>query len=129
MTLVEPIHANAELVVNQFAPISGLGRGFGFNCDSVKWVAQFIESQCTKPDANKERVINVIGYYLGECLVQVYGCTWKNEGGQWSVYFGPRLSAHPFSKVSKQFKMDPMRATRFLVFLMLLPLLRTIPPS
>jgi len=54
MTPEEAIRANAELVIDQFTQISPLGEEFGYNRESIEWVAGFIERERERTDAEKD---------------------------------------------------------------------------
>ncbi|HKF20297.1 MAG TPA: hypothetical protein VKE93_01935 [Candidatus Angelobacter sp.] len=106
MTAPEAIHANARLVIDQLGPLSELGERFGYNRESVEWVEGFIERQRVRPDvraADKARMVQVLGSFLGECIVHTYGGEWRERDGSWGVFFDPSNAAFPFSKVGKQF--------------------------
>jgi len=63
----DKIRANAELVIKQLGPLSGLA--FGYNADSVVWVDGFIEQQRSRSDIDNDQVdglVNVLGSFLGE---------------------------------------------------------------
>src|SRR5215470_1319410 len=99
------IKQNAELLIKQINQVSGID--FGYNAESVAWLDDFIERQRARNDATPEmiqRLVNVLGSYLGECVIRRYGGYWENEGGQWRVSFKNNNAVYPFSKVQKQFE-------------------------
>ena len=99
------IRANADLAIEQFGPASGQ-TGFGYTPESVKWVEGFIERQRVREDASPEFVrglVNVIGSYLGECIIRCHGGRWTRDQDGWFVAFDARNAVYPFSKVEKQF--------------------------
>jgi hypothetical protein len=107
MTAEEMIRANAQLVIEQLGIDSQMGMEFGYNLESVKWIEGFIERQRSRPDATPEtidRLTQVLGSYLGECVIHVYGGTWRQHNGQWGVFFDKSNGVFPFGKVSKQFQ-------------------------
>jgi len=106
MTPQEMIRANAELVVSQLGPASGLEE-FGYNAESVEWLDGFIERQRVRPEFAEaediERITQTLGSFLGECVVRCHGGEWREQEGSWAVDFGGGNSAFPFNKVRKQF--------------------------
>ncbi len=100
----DKIRANAELVIKQLGPLSSLE--FGYNAESVAWVDGFIEQQRSRSDIDKNAInglVNVLGSFLGECMIRCFGGTWQNVDGEWSVRFGDENEVYPFRKVRKQF--------------------------
>ncbi len=109
MTLEESIRKNAELLIEHARTKGELGRAFGYTRESVKWVDNFIERQRTHGyDEAVENLIQVIGSYLGESIIHVYGGTWKEWNNIVGVFFddgNPNANAvFPFNKVQKQFR-------------------------
>jgi hypothetical protein len=106
VTPQEMIRANAELVVGQLGPASGIEE-FGYNAASVEWLDGFIERQRVRPEfadeAEVERITQTLGSFLGECVIKCYGGEWREREGSWAVDFGEGNSAFPFNKVRKQF--------------------------
>lgn len=101
----EHIRANAELVVQQLRPLSGID--FGYTQESVKWLEGYIERLRNSGEfeniETKTKLISVFGSFLGECIVRHYGGTWKlHEAGVWCVAFNEDNIAFPFAKVAKQ---------------------------
>ncbi len=100
----DKVRANAELVIKQLGPLSGIA--FGYNAESVAWVEGFIEQQRSRSDIDKNEInglVNVLGSFLGECIIRCFGGGWKNADGEWSVCFDDKNAVYPFSKVRKQF--------------------------
>ena len=99
------IRENADLVVAQLGAESGLER-FGFDAPSVAWVEGFIERQRVREDASPElveRLVSVLGSYLGECVVRSHGGRWSCGDDGWCVAFDEKNAVFPFAKVRKQF--------------------------
>jgi hypothetical protein len=100
----ERIRANAELVIQQLRPLSGID--FGYTQESVAWVEGYIErmrnSGQFETEEAKEKLTSVLGSFLGECLVHCYGGAWKQFEGMWCVAFNDKDMAFPFAKVAKQ---------------------------
>lgn len=99
----EELRSNAQLAIEWFSSLSELHEEFGYNSASVKWLDEFIENQRTTTP-NRAILIQIIGSYLGECIIQTYGGTWKSSDGQWAVSFNDLNWVFPFAKVSKQFQ-------------------------
>ena len=106
MTDQEKLRANAELVVGQLRQASGMD-DFGYNAESVEWLDGFIERQRVRPEFADEtaadRLSQMLGSYLGECVISCYGGEWREQEGTWAVDFGGGNAAFPFNKVRKQF--------------------------
>ena len=101
----EHIRGNAELVVQELRPLSGID--FGYTPESVKWLEGYIErlrdSGEFENDETKTKLISVLGSFLGECIVRCYGGTWKlHEEDVWCVAFKNGGMAFPFNKIRKQ---------------------------
>lgn len=81
------------------------GVDLGYDLESVEWVDGFIERQRLRNDASLARgLTNVVGAYLGECIIRNYGGEWRaTDGEMWGVYFDDLNAAFPFAKVAKQF--------------------------
>ncbi|SDR21064.1 hypothetical protein [Thermostaphylospora chromogena] len=99
------IKENTRLVIDRLGPLSGLD--FGLNRDSVAWVDGFIERQRERPEFDPENIdglVNVIGSFLGECIVSATGGRWEcSEEHGWGVRLGEEGIVFPFVKVRKQF--------------------------
>jgi hypothetical protein len=101
------IKNNAAAVVKMFSA-PGQGATFGLTAQSVAALDNYIERtvNATTTDATKQKLMNLIGSFLGECIVAKYGAEWTitKEGG-------PRLTLSaagtlhfldPFGKVAKR---------------------------
>jgi hypothetical protein len=101
----EKIKANAELVIQQLAPLCGIN--FGYNRDSIAWLDRYIEQQRTRSDLQPEDImglVQVFGSFLGECITRCFGGQWFEQEGEWAVCFDAENMAFPFNKVRKQFQ-------------------------
>ena len=102
----ESIKKNAELVIKQFAPLSAIE--FGLNRDSVEWVEGFIERQRAREDFdpnNSQRLIAVLGSFLGECIIANAGGEWRvSETYGLGVAFPDGNFSYPFNKMGKMFR-------------------------
>lgn len=100
----EHIKANAEMVIQQVRPLSGID--FGYTRHSVEWLEGYIERLRTSGQfenaETKNKLISVFGSFLGECIVCCYGGTWRQHEGVWGVAFRDGDIAFPFAKVEKQ---------------------------
>jgi hypothetical protein len=95
------------LAIERLGPLSGLN--FGLNRESVAWVEGFIERQRERPDfdpANLGALADVLGSFLGECLVVATDGEWfrAEDIGAWGVRFPNGSAAFPFAKVDKQLR-------------------------
>lgn len=99
----EHIRANAEMVIQQLQPLSGID--FGYTPESVEWLEGYIERLRSagqfEGDA-RNKLTSVFGSFLGECIVRCHGGTWKQREGVWCVAFDDANAAFPFAKVEKQ---------------------------
>jgi hypothetical protein len=100
------IRANADLVVEKLGPSSDV-EPFGFDEASLEWLDGFIERQREREDATPvfvDRMINILGSYLGECIIRSYGGRWSRGEEGWRVELDAKNAAFPFAKVRKQFE-------------------------
>lgn len=82
------------------------GFTFGYDAQSVAWLDGYIERQRARAEITEELInglVNALGSYLGECVIQSYGGYWEEEAGQWRVSFDDENAVYPFAKVAKQF--------------------------
>lgn len=101
----ENIRANAEMVVQQLRPLSGIE--FGYTQESVEWLQGYIERLRSSGEFDnvekKDKLTSVFGSFLGECIVRCYGGMWRqHEAGEWCVAFNDGNMVFPFAKVAKQ---------------------------
>jgi hypothetical protein len=100
----ENIKKNAELAIQQLRPLSQMD--FGYNVSSVNWLEGYIErlrsSGELKDEAKRKGLSNVLGSFLGECIVRCYGGRWVKQDGMWGVSIGDDFIAYPFNKIGKQ---------------------------
>lgn len=78
-----------------------------YNGESVKFIEGFIERN--KSSLDKEQInglINSLGSFLGQCIINNYGGQWQvdKDNGSVAVVFDDNNKAYPFAKVSKQFE-------------------------
>lgn len=54
-----------------------------------------------------EGIVNLIGSFLGECMIANYGGRWvEHPEAGWGVQFDTGFTAFPFNKVGKRFRPD-----------------------
>jgi hypothetical protein len=107
MTTEEKIRADAQLVLDRFSSLSEPQKQFGYNQESLKCVEEFIEQQRSTADVTPDTIANLIqilGSYLGECIIHSYGGAWRQQDDQWGIFFDESNAVFPFNKVSKQFQ-------------------------
>lgn len=100
----ERIKANAEMVVQQLRPLSGMD--FGYDRESVEWLEGYIErlrqSGEFQSATARDHLASVFGSFLGECIVRCYGGVWTERAGAWSVAFDDSNIVFRFAKIAKQ---------------------------
>jgi hypothetical protein len=98
------IKANAELTIQHLRPLSRID--FGYTAESIDWLEGYIERLRNSGEladaAMREKLTNVFGSFLGECVIRRYGGSWTNRDGVWCVAFDEANAAYPFAKVAKQ---------------------------
>ncbi len=96
------IQANAELVRN--VAREQLDVDVDYDEAGVEWLDEYIDVQRESASAEvRERLPNMLGSYLGECVRQTYGGQWvQDPEAGWSVKINDKLSVYPFNKVRKQ---------------------------
>ena len=85
----------AELFVKLAADA---GRTLEFDESGVAWAAQYVETirPVERPDQRNVQAA-LVGSFLGEAIVAVYGGAWDLERtGEWSVAFPSGKHVHPF---------------------------------
>ncbi|MEP6754201.1 MAG: hypothetical protein ABJA67_01770 [Chthonomonadales bacterium] len=105
MDELEKFRLNAEMVVQQMRPLSGLP--FDYDAESVEWLDGFINRQRTREDLNDAKfngIVSCAGSYVGECIIRNYGGEWRRDENGWGVFFNDTNVAYPFNKTSKQFE-------------------------
>ena len=98
MDNLEAIKANAELVLKTFEQ-----QNLGYDEESVAWLDGYIERNRLKWDAaGAEKLVNILGSFLGECLRLNYGGEWQMTENGLGVAFSDGNAAFPFNKIRKQ---------------------------
>ena len=78
-----------------------------YNAESVKFLEGFIErNKATFEKEDAKGLINSLGAFLGQCIIENYGGQWQldNETGSVAIVFDNKNKAFPFAKLSKQFE-------------------------
>lgn len=97
---LEMIRANAEFVLNEAR--GNLGQDIGFDADGVRWLDGFIQRQHDGGAIDDPSgLVNTLGSFLGECIVQTYGGAWQETEHGWAVVVGDNFEVYPFNKVHK----------------------------
>ena len=92
----------AEKLIATMGAQSGLE--LGYDDASVEWVDGFIERQRVRFSGDEAQgLVNVIGAFLGECVIANDGGRWREDEYGWGVFFDDGNAAYPFTKVRKQF--------------------------
>jgi len=77
-----------------------------YDADSVKFIEGFIERNKSSFDKEESKgLINSLGSFLGQCIIENYGGQWQidEDNGSVAIMFDENNKAYPFAKVSKQF--------------------------
>jgi hypothetical protein len=95
------LQANAELTISLLRPLSDID--FGYNAESVEWVQGYIDRlrQRGQLEDKREKLISVLGSFLGECIVRCHGGQWvQRQDGLGVTVAG--LTFYPFEKTRLQ---------------------------
>ena len=92
----------AETLISTMSKQAGVE--LAYDAASVAWVDGFVERQRER-FAGEEAggLVNVIGAFVGECIIANFGGRWRESDGTWGVFFDEGTAAFPFAKVRKQF--------------------------
>ena len=118
---IEGLKANSDAVIHELGHLTDFE--FGCNRESVVWLEGYIERMKEAKIFNgpgRDKLISVFGSFLGECLVQCYGGTWKKRDGAWGIVFDDENIALPFTAVADQ--VDHGRASGIHRFFDLVPI-------
>jgi hypothetical protein len=100
----EQIKANAELVIQELRPISGMD--FGYDKKSVEWLEGHIErlrlSGAFQIEETKNKLAEMHGSFLGESIIQCYGGDWTLSNGFWGVQVNRYNLLRPIAIVRSQ---------------------------
>lgn len=104
--ITDLITKNAELVRSTAS--QKLGVAANYDIEGVRWLDGFINGQhLGASDEVKERLVQTLGSFLGECIRKTYGGEWVDESGSWEIRFSQGNAAYPFTKVRKQLQNGP----------------------
>lgn len=97
---IERIEANAQFVVD--LAHSQFNLELAHDRDAVVWLDDYIEAQHQQGDhALHDQLADVLGSFLGQCIVRTHGGHWHETDGQWAIVFSPDNAAYPMEKVRK----------------------------
>jgi hypothetical protein len=70
--------------------------------DRVYWLDGYVQRQHETGDPDqREGLVNTLGAYLGQCIIETYGGIWARVDGVLCVAFDAKNDANPFAKVAK----------------------------
>jgi len=81
------------------------GRDLGYDAAGVAWADQY--AQAVRPVESDDQLrvqTALLGSYLGETLIAVYGGAWVEEEGEWRVELGEGRRAFPFRTAMEQLR-------------------------
>ena|GEM_PF-4715644 len=108
ISLIQDIIKNSDLAVEKFQELTDFE--FGYNEESIEWLAGFINRQRERDDFSLElgkNMTNTIGSFLGQCIVKCHAGKWKETTEGWAVEFNDQNKVYPFNKTLKQFENGP----------------------
>lgn len=97
------IAANAEMALKLARQRDST---ISYGDSGAAWLDGYIERMRLGPfsDERADRLVMVLGSFLGECIRYSYGGTWAFHSGTFGVVFSPKDAVYPFAKVQKQWK-------------------------
>src|SRR5262245_2349150 len=107
MAAPQEIKKNAQWVIDNFGPQSGLPH-FGYDAQSVGYLDTFIDRQgmsFRSSEKSIERIISLLGAFVGEAIIATYGGEWQQRENGISVAVQSGGQMHfiqPFDKVHKR---------------------------
>ena len=101
LSMLDGIRANAKLITSMAH--EKLGQQITYDKAGVEWLDGYIQRQHEQGDpAIHDGLVNTLGSYVGECIIQNIGGQWAETNGNWYVRFDDRNAANLFAKVGKQ---------------------------
>ncbi|HEX8369504.1 MAG TPA: hypothetical protein VF604_13240 [Pyrinomonadaceae bacterium] len=98
MDNLEAIKANAALVLKTFEQ-----QNLAYDEESVVWLDGYIErNRSNWGEQGGEKLVNILGSFLGECIRLNYGGAWQMTENGLAVAFSDGNAAFPFNKIRKQ---------------------------
>jgi hypothetical protein len=83
------------------------GRELALDEAGVEWAEAYVRAVRPVDSPDQLRVQTaLVGSYLGEALIAVYGGAWSDAEGEWAVELGERGRAHPFRVTEAQLRGD-----------------------
>ena len=80
------------------------GVDLSYDREGVKWVDGFVERMRSQLPPEKHTNVSIpLAEFVGECIVQTYGGTWKQRDKIWGVHIKEDVWVCPGAKVAKQF--------------------------
>lgn len=81
------------------------GRELELDESGVEWAEQYVAAVRPVESPDQLRVQSaLVGSYLGEALIAVYGGEWSDADGEWAVDLGERGRVHPFRVTEAQLR-------------------------
>ena len=122
----DAIMANAALVLKVASEL--MGHDAGYDEAAVIWLDGFIEGMHDKPDSEKERLIDTLGSFLGECIRHTYGGQWRWNARleTWGIHFSEEADKNavfPFNKVRKHLLNGPDSGDSVLSLFRMIPVI------
>src|SRR5579864_9312670 len=106
---VKEFQRAADYFIENHREQSGLGAGFWYNPQSLKWVDNYIQQyfagRLLPSDELFNGMVHLVGAYFGECLITVYGGKWEKSEKDWGININNSCTFFPFAKVAKHFIM------------------------
>lgn len=103
---LDAIRGNVEVVKTVLA--KKLDVKLDLDAESIKWLAGYINrNRESFNKETKERLIDILGSFLGEAIIKNYGGQWAINEGALGVHLKGKSFAFPFAKVSKQMYNGP----------------------
>jgi hypothetical protein len=101
MPMAERIRRNAELVVS--IAHEQLNVDIGYDEAGVRWLDGYAQRQHEQGNPEiRDGLVDTLGSYLGECIIQSFGGQWAEIDGSWCVQFSEGNAAYPHNKLRKQ---------------------------
>jgi hypothetical protein len=83
------------------------GRELELDRSGVEWADQYVAAVRPVEAEDQLRVQTaLVGSYLGESLIAVYGGAWSDADGEWAVDLGERGLVHPFRETEARLRGD-----------------------
>jgi len=81
------------------------GRELELDAAGVEWADQYVAAVRPVESPDQLRVQTaLVGAFLGESLIAVYGGAWSDADGEWAVELGERGRVHPFRETEERLR-------------------------